>query len=98
VLVAVGVAVAADDLTAVVDPESLGCRGVGHVEGDEAPTLPDEAVDGAGLHAVGAEGRSGFEVGACDLAAVLARTAQRREITPAVARQLADLLLRGPLA
>ena len=32
------------------------------------------------------------------LLAVLARTAQHRDITPPVARQLAELLLRGPLA
>ncbi len=29
---------------------------------------------------------------------VLARTARRREITPEIARELAELLLRGPLA
>jgi AcrR family transcriptional regulator len=32
------------------------------------------------------------------LLAVLARTAQHREITPPVARQLAELLLHGPVA
>ena len=32
------------------------------------------------------------------LLAVLARTVQHREITPPIARQLAELLLRGPLA